>query len=203
VLADTGHCVRIFGTRQDFLIPSACLNSTVSGLISRTVLNDRYVGDCRYHGAKFYSELAGVDVSNDFLDVVSDRFDRLRDSVLADAAERHHRPAAEPSWQGWRTVQELARRYRIEDLNLIKPGVGETTRVLLRRVPWKVLIRRDALADLGHLTLLAEQRGVPVELVDELSYSCVGLIQPNFSRPAAEHGGGAGRSARRSLSRPG
>ena len=39
VLADPGHCARIYGTRQDYLIPSACLNSTVSGLISRTVLN--------------------------------------------------------------------------------------------------------------------------------------------------------------------
>ena len=38
VLADPGSCVRTYGTRDDFLIPSACLNSTVSGLISRTVL---------------------------------------------------------------------------------------------------------------------------------------------------------------------
>ena len=38
VLADPGHCARTFGTRDDFLIASACLNSTVSGLVSRTVL---------------------------------------------------------------------------------------------------------------------------------------------------------------------
>ncbi|HJQ02972.1 MAG TPA: phosphoribosyltransferase [Jatrophihabitans sp.] len=189
VLADTGHCVRIFGTREDFLIPSACLNSTVSGLVSRTVLNDRYIGDCRYHGAKFYAELASADVSNSFLDAISDRFDSVREQVLTQARDR---PAAEPSWQGWQSVQQLARRYGIEDLNLIKPGVGETTRVLLRRVPWKVLIRRDALAELGHLILLAEQRGVPVELLDELSYRCVGLIQPNFSRTPAGAGVSAG-----------
>ncbi|HEY3480020.1 MAG TPA: phosphoribosyltransferase domain-containing protein, partial [Streptomyces sp.] len=40
VLADPGGCVSTYGTRDDFLIPSACLNSTVSGLISRTVLRD-------------------------------------------------------------------------------------------------------------------------------------------------------------------
>lgn len=28
----------------------------------------------------------------------------------------------------------------MDDINLIKPEIGETTRVLLRRVPWKVLI---------------------------------------------------------------
>ncbi len=44
VLADPGSCVRTYGTRDDFLIPSACLNSTVSGLISRTVLRADLVG---------------------------------------------------------------------------------------------------------------------------------------------------------------
>src|SRR5690606_34184413 len=37
VIADPGHCTELYGTREDFLIPSACLNSTVSGLVSRTV----------------------------------------------------------------------------------------------------------------------------------------------------------------------
>lgn len=59
VLADPGSCVRTYGTREDFLIPSACLNSTVSGLISRTVLRSDLVGEHDFHGAKFYRELAG------------------------------------------------------------------------------------------------------------------------------------------------
>ncbi|MFD1272498.1 cysteine protease StiP domain-containing protein [Streptomyces kaempferi] len=58
VLADPGSCVRTYGTREDFLIPSACLNSTVSGLISRTVLRSDLVGEHDFHGAKFYRELA-------------------------------------------------------------------------------------------------------------------------------------------------
>ncbi len=69
-------------------------------------------------------------------------------------------------------------------MNLVKPGVGETTRVLLRRVPWKILARRGAGADLDHVRLLAEQRGVPVEEVDELPYTCVGLIHPKYTRGA-------------------
>ncbi|MFT4127528.1 MAG: tellurite-like stress resistance cysteine protease StiP, partial [Gordonia sp. (in: high G+C Gram-positive bacteria)] len=44
VLADPGRCTRTFGTRDDFLISSACLNSTVSGLVSRTVLNADHIG---------------------------------------------------------------------------------------------------------------------------------------------------------------
>jgi hypothetical protein len=179
VLADPGHCARIYGTRQDYLIPSACLNSTVSGLISRTVLNERLLRPGQFHGAKFYSELAAADVSGDFLDAVSGRFAEVADQVAGAVREREE---IEPSWQGWRTVEQLAGRYGINDPNLIKPGVGETTRVLLRRVPWKVLIRPDALPELAHLLLLAEQRGVPVEPVDDLCFSCVGLIRPGFSR---------------------
>ena len=45
VLADPGYCSEIYGTREDFLIPSACLNSTVSGLVSRTVHNKVYISD--------------------------------------------------------------------------------------------------------------------------------------------------------------
>lgn len=35
VIADPGQCARLFGTRQDILVSSACLNSTVCGLVSR------------------------------------------------------------------------------------------------------------------------------------------------------------------------
>lgn len=183
VLADPGGCVATYGTRDDFLIPSACLNSTVSGLISRTVLRADLVGPNDFHGAKFYRELAGADLSRTFLDTVSARFGEVADAVAADVKEL---AAADrtPTWEGWAAVERISEAYGIHDVNLVKPGVGETTRVLLRRVPWKILARRGAGADLDHVRLLAEQRGVPVEEVDELPYSCVGLIHPRFTRGA-------------------
>lgn len=177
VLADPGRCVRTFGTRDDWLIASACLNSTVSGLVSRTVLNDRLIGPGSFHGAKFYAELAGSDVSTAFLDTVTAEFDGVRDT-----SPPAHRTA---DFAGWAAVDRIVDEYGIGDANLVKPGVGETTRVLLRRVPWKVLVRAGApAADLGHVRLLAERRGVPVEEVAELPYTCVGLIHPRFTRGA-------------------
>jgi hypothetical protein len=177
VLADPGSCVRTFGTRDDFLIPSACLNSTVSGLVSRTVLNDALIGPDQFHGAKFYAELRAVDESALFLDAVSTRFAEVA-ATVARAWPQARSAERTPSWSGRRSVREIGRRYGIEELNLIKPGVGETTRVLLRRVPWKVLARPDRQADLAHVLLLAAQRGVPVEYVPDLPYTCVGLIRP-------------------------
>ncbi|GHG90980.1 phosphoribosyltransferase [Streptomyces lanatus] len=183
VLADPGSCVRTYGTREDYLIPSACLNSTVSGLISRTVLRADLVGPYDYHGAKFYRELAGADVSVAFLDAVSARFPEVVDAVDATVKELLSGDR-EPTWEGWAAVERISEEYGIHDVNLVKPGVGETTRVLLRRVPWKILARAGAGADLDHVRLLAEQRGVPVEEVAELPYTCVGLIHPKYTRGA-------------------
>jgi hypothetical protein len=193
VLADPGWCVRTFGTREDFLVPSACLNSTVSGLVSRTVLRSDLIGPADFHGAKFYADLAGADVSGLFVDTVADRFSAVADRVAADlpalaGADR------QPTWSGWQAVERIAEAYGIGEIHLVKPGVGETTRVLLRRVPWRVLVRRGAPpADLAHIRLLADQRGVPVEEVDgtELPYACVGLIHPRYSRGATGANGTA------------
>jgi hypothetical protein len=177
VLADPGACTTLYGTRDDFLVPSACLNSTVSGLVSRTVYRDDLIGPGMFHGAKYYAELADQDVSNEFLDAVSDRFD----DVAAEVSERLPRLRdgdRTPTWSGWAAVTAIADQYGIDNVNLVKPGVGETTRVLLRRVPWRVLVRPDGAADLKHVLVLAEARGVPVVEVPDLAYSCVGLIKP-------------------------
>ncbi|WP_405008651.1 phosphoribosyltransferase [Kitasatospora purpeofusca] len=194
VLADPGRCVRTFGTRDDFLIPSACLNSTVSGLVSRTVLRSDLIGPDDFHGAKHYTELAGADVSGAFLDTVADHFADVRAEALA-AADRflapEHADERAPDWAGWAAVERISAEYGIDSVNLVKPGVGETTRVMLRRVPWRVLARRGAGADLDHVRLLAAQRGVPVEEVDDLPYSCVGLIHPRYSRGATGASGTA------------
>nr|WP_164502889.1 cysteine protease StiP family protein [Metabacillus mangrovi] len=175
VLADPGYCVTIFGTRGDFLIPSACLNSTVSGLLSRTVLNSEYIGPEDYHGAKYYRELAEEDLSNFFIDTIANQF-----SLVEKEIERHaeEMPAEEPTWKGMADIQKIQRDYGIENINLIKPGVGETTRVLLRRVPWKILVKSENNPDLGHIRLLAKERNVPVEIYPDMSYSCCGLIKP-------------------------
>lgn len=193
VLADPGSCVRTYGTRDDFLIPSACLNSTVSGLISRTVLRADLVGPDDFHGAKFYRDLAGADLSVAFLDAVSARFAEVADDADARAKDLLAADRT-PTWEGWAAVERISEEYGIHDVNLVKPGVGETTRVLLRRVPWKILARAGAGADLDHVRLLAAQRGVPVEEVGELPYSCVGLIHPRYTRGAT---GADGRAVAR------
>ena len=50
--------------------------------------------------------------------------------------------------------------------------------MLLRRLPWLVLVRPDRRDMLAHLLLLAKERGVDVLDYPDMPYSCVGLVKP-------------------------
>ncbi|UOY87773.1 cysteine protease StiP family protein [Bacillus glycinifermentans] len=177
VLADPGYCSSLFGTREDFLIPSACLNSTVSGLVSRTVLNGKWIGKEDFHGAKYYADLREEDVSNLYVDTVAAEFPAA-EKQAAETAARLLEKREEPDWRGLAAIKSIQNDFGIDNTHFIKPGVGETTRVLLRRVPWKILIQPGSKHRLKHIMLLAEERGVPIEEYTDMSYSCCGLIRP-------------------------
>lgn len=178
VLADPGYCANIFGTRDDFLIPSACLNSTVSGLMSRTVCRNDLIGPLDFHGAKFYRELLAEDLSNYFVETVAGFFNEAWGKALT-ILHQHPEIGVDktPAWLGKKETRRIQIEFGIKSINYVKPGVGETTRVLLRRVPWKVLVKNIANPDIKHILLLAEDRGVPVEEYPQMSYSCYGLVK--------------------------
>ena len=177
VIADPGGFSEIAGTREDFLIPSACLNSTVSGLVSRTVQRDDIIGPWDFHGAKFYKELKEHDVSNRFIDSISAHFGE-GDALYYKGCESGNCEAMECDMQGMQDVETVKDEFGIDDMNLIKPGIGETTRVLLRRVPWKVLISTDMDdEDVAHIIQLADEKGVEIEQYPLKKYKCCGLIK--------------------------
>ncbi|WP_042345152.1 cysteine protease StiP family protein [Bacillus massiliigorillae] len=176
VLADPGHCTELFGTREDFLIPSACLNSTVSGLVSRTVLNYEFMEEDDFHGAKFYKDLSSVDVSNLYINTITNEFAHVDNDTRKTLLEQQQQNLT-PTWKGMQSVFAIGEKYNISNIHFIKPGVGETSRVLLRRVPWKILINPLFSNDLTHILLLAKERKVPIEEYTEMSYSCCGIIK--------------------------
>ena len=174
VLADPCGYSNVYGIREDFLIPSACLNSTVSGLVSRTVLRDDLIGKDDFHGAKFYKELKYVDESNNYLDTISACFKNEYqniDETMNDWTEDIITKV------GNCDVKNIKQKYDIEDINFIKPGVGETTRVLLRRIPYKILVDDLNNQKLKHILILAKEKNVEVEEFDFKAYSCCGIIK--------------------------
>jgi len=176
VIADPGCCTTLFGTREDFLIPSACLNSTVSGLVSRTVLNEALIGKDDFHGAKFYQNLLVEDVSNEFIKRISEEFPTIA-MEAKESALRLLSGKTETGFLGLNDVKKIQSEFSIESTHLIKPGVGETTRVLLRRVPWKILMRDPSSPFVKHILMLAQEKGVSVEAYPNMKYLCCGLIK--------------------------
>ena len=101
------------------------------------------------------------------LDAVSDQFAAVADEVARGLPVLAVRPRV--TLRAGTAVERIRQEYGIESREFVKPGVGETTRVLLRRVPWKILIREPDHPDHAHLRLLAAQRGVPIEVVPGLA----------------------------------
>ncbi|NQX12307.1 phosphoribosyltransferase domain-containing protein [Microbacteriaceae bacterium VKM Ac-2855] len=168
VLSDPLGVADLRATRDDMLIPSACLNSTVSGLVSRTVLSSELIGPGMYHGAKFYRHLAEVDRSEEFIGAVQAHFPRVAPAAVDNSAA--DADAADAA------IVALLHRHGVRHRDLLKPGIGETTRVLLRREPQAIVLRSGEGADVAHLRVLAEDRGVPVLVDDAMPFGALGII---------------------------
>ncbi|OQA14950.1 MAG: Cysteine protease StiP precursor [bacterium ADurb.Bin363] len=83
---------------------------------------------------------------------------------------------------GMKDVKSIQKDFNISNINLIKPGVGEATRVLLRRLPWLILVDRINNPVLKPVLLLAEEKGTEVQVYSKMSYSCCGLIKPSKNK---------------------
>ena len=174
VLADPAGYSKSYGVREDFLIPSACLNSTVSGLVSRTVLRKDLIHEEDFHGAKYYKELKEFDESNKYIDTISAEFESQFEKINETMKDWEKDDITK---LGAEDVEMIREAFDVKDINFIKPGIGETTRVLLRRIPYKILV--DSLDDerLNHIFVLAKEKNVPVEVYPLKSYKCCGIIK--------------------------
>ncbi|WP_020655670.1 cysteine protease StiP family protein [Massilia niastensis] len=172
VLSDLAGAAECAASSEDYLIPSSILNATVSGLVSRTVM-DEQMGAEDFHGCVYYEQFVAHDRSQAFVD-------ELVRLALAQAPGEPNAQAADARAARVRSQAYLdgaMRRYGVADINLVKPGIGEATRVLLRRVP-RLLVLRDAQApEVAHLAVLAEEKRVPVEIDPALPYHAVSLIR--------------------------
>lgn len=167
-LADPANSTDLCGTHEDILIPSACLNCTVSGLISRTFFRRDIIGEHDFHGAVYYAELAQSDLSYAFIDAIEAEFS-MKNPPAAPAVKG----------RGEEEAARIAKAFGVSDINFIKPGIGEATRVLLRRVPWKILIDGRFAHDsaLSHLKRLAQEKQVPIVQYPLSHYKACGIIR--------------------------
>jgi hypothetical protein len=166
VVADPAGHARLAATDEDVLIPSAILNATVSGLVSRSVLNDRLVGPDDFHACLVYREYRDIDLSVWFVDRV---FARMAGG-LAEAVACDWPPARRDRLRARlaRYIEAMTALTGVTDTNRIKPGIGEATRAVLRRQPERLILRDERDPDVGHLVHLARRGGIAVEIRPDL-----------------------------------
>ena len=166
VLADPARLSSIAGTRKDICIPNACLNSTISGLVSRTILNHQYISEKDFHGAVRYDYLKAFDVTNLFLDTIESKF-------VKDCNGYEDR--------GESCVDVITARLKsdfpIANINKVKLSIGESSRALLRRIPYIILVKNINNPDLSFILHLAKIKGVEVKEYDTMDYECITLLK--------------------------
>ena len=205
VLADLSGSAAVAASSEDYLIPSCILNATVSGLISRSVYDPQAAAPTDFHGCVYYRQFQQHDLSRYFIDAIlacvelawqeyqgefSPHTVSLSGVEFSPKGERAHALKPAGLWFGsgshdrlqlQTTSQALLRWigkcYGIGQHNYVKPGIGEATRVLLRREA-RVLLLRDLDGEATrHLRWLAESRSIPIDIFTDLPYRAVALIK--------------------------
>ncbi|ANM13614.1 MULTISPECIES: cysteine protease StiP domain-containing protein [unclassified Rhizobium] len=159
VLADPCGCAWLAASGDDWLIPSGMLGCTVSGLISRSILNAALVGPGDFHACVQWDNLAEHDISRSFVDGmwndVSTVIATEIPSVWSIETRRAHRDAAAAA-VAWVMGEDA-----VTNINRVKPGIAEATRAILRRVPEKVYVSSPTDPELAALMYLIDNKGVP------------------------------------------
>ena len=173
VLSDLAGVSGYAASCEDYLIPSAILNACISGLVSRSILNEQ-IASHDFHGCVYFAEFAPYDLSQTFIQQLT---------ALTDVLQQHGLPAAQAidtaaaAHTSQTFLAHIMQKYAIHQVNFVKPGIGEATRVMLRRVPQLLLLRNPHAAAVQHLCRLATEKNVPIATDAHLPYQAVALIK--------------------------
>lgn len=164
VLADPAGVAWLSASEEDWLMPSSLLNSTISGLISRTLWQAEGL-----HGAVYYDYLADFDHSLVFIDTIDKHRQTLPIPTLLT-------PKPAPSFATRSLITRLQAEFNIQNPNRIKPTIAEATRAVLRRDPECVLVAEFD-EDTALLRHLCDERGIKVQQMDIAPYRAITLIK--------------------------
>lgn len=176
-LADPAGVAWLAASEEDWLIPSGLLNSTVSGLISRSLYTEPQSG---LHRSVFYDNLVAVDHSLAFVDHI----DSTRRALST--PPQYLQTFEQPRYQTADLINTLAIDYDIDNRNRIKPTIAEATRAILRRDPERILLATADHPDTVLLRHLCSERDINITVLGAkiLPYQAITLIkQRSTNRP--------------------
>ena len=169
-LADPAGVAWLAASEEDWLIPSGLLNSTVSGLISRSLYTEPQSG---LHRSVFYDNLVAVDHSLAFVEQI----DSTRRSLST--SPQYLQTFKQPRYQTADLIDMLAAEYDISNRNRIKPTIAEATRAILRRDPERILLATADHPDTVLLRHLCSERDINITVLGAkiLPYQAITLIK--------------------------
>ena len=176
VLTDLSGWAAVAASSEDYLIPSCILNATISGLVSRSFYDKYTTSPTDFHGCLYYEQFARHDLSNYFIKAILARVDVIQQVFRSGLGVR---PSNRQQLQtlSQQFLLRIAERYGITHHNYIKPGIGEATRVLLRREAQLLLLQDLDSEATRHLHWLAESKSIPIAVIKDLPYRAVALIK--------------------------
>ena len=170
VISDPAKLCKVCGTREDFGIATCCLNSTVSGLISRTIHNEKYIDKDEFHGAKTLYYLKDEDYSQYFIDEIYNEFEKISikyEDLVLESEDKDY---------SMKILNKIRELYDVNNINNIKLSVGESARVLLRRDSRVILVKDKSDKNVEHILKLAEEKGVKIVEYKDSDYNCISII---------------------------
>lgn len=168
-LADPAGVAWLSASDDDWLMPASLLNSTVSGLISRTLYREPSDG---LHQAVYYDKLQPWDRSGEFIQTIDALRQQTPSPMLLTGKLL-------PTFATQSVIDDLAARFAISNRNRIKPTIAEATRAILRRDPECVLVNEMADGqDTALLRHLCKEKNI--QLIEDASiapYQAVTIIK--------------------------
>ncbi|WP_445769177.1 cysteine protease StiP domain-containing protein [Rheinheimera sp.] len=161
VLADPCGKAWMAASAEDWLIPCGILGATVSGLISRTI----WPAQGGLHGSVVYQHLVEHDESRNFIDAIIAAKEKSKNRTLFAASPWLPGQKESLSKKALDVIDHFAKKFSIDNINRIKPGIAEATRAVMRRVPEKVFVRSKKDKDVALLIMLTEKSGLEVNEV--------------------------------------
>jgi hypothetical protein len=174
VIADLCGYATCAATFEDYLIPSCILNATVSGLVSRSIFPEN-TSNGLFHGCLYYTDLQPYDLSRYFIDTLLIEIEHLSDrskSPPLKPLDRLQMQAIATQFLEW-----IRPRYDASHNDFVKPGIGETTRAMLRRQIRLLLLRNPEHTAVRHLRWLAADKAIPIEMNSAMPYLAAAIIK--------------------------
>lgn len=167
VLVDlTGH-TSLCATHKDYIIPSACMNSVITGLVSKTFIDPKDPKNSM-HRAIYYYRYESIDNTYGLIDGISRYFKELEESELFTDT---------PVISDHDLLRRLCKKYNKESLDNIRPGICESIRGLIKPTPDVLLVNSFVDEDAKYLINVAREKGIPVIKEDLGNYKCCVLTK--------------------------